>query len=277
MADSNVVFDRNIYNNELIDLYEAKSLSNAIANGKYSMTAVKGDQVINDSLDDFTAKTYNGTISYDELGNTSQTVLIDQETYVGVKIRVGNQWLTNADLQTKSKMKAAKEFTKTIDTYNLLQMRDGAGTTLDLEGVILTKDNIIGELITPINVAFNENDVDEDGRILVVTPAIEAIFTELDIYKKEDGLESNGYGGTIAGIRIYRSNLLPVNANTASFNDCVALVKDAYEFLTSVMVGDILDAEDFFGKKLQELMVYGGDVLAVLDKGVIKISFDETA
>lgn len=277
MPDLNVVFDRTIYNNELIDLFEAKSLSNSIANGKYSMDAVRGDQVINDSIDDVTSQEYNGTMVYQELGNTSQTVLIDKEEQIGIRIREGNQWLVNWDLQEKSKMKAAKQFTKVVDTYNLLRMRDGAGITLDLEGVTLTKDNIIAELITPVNVAFNENDVDEEDRVLIVTPAIEAIFTELDIYKKEDGLESAGYGGTIAGIRIYRSNLLPANANTASLADCVALQKDSYEFLTGLKVGKVLDAEDFLGKKLQELMVYGGDVLDVIDKGVIKISFDEAA
>lgn len=276
MADGNVVFSRNIYNMSLIELYQAKSLSNNIANGKYSMTAVKGDQVINDSIDDFTSSEYNGTMVYQEIGNTSQTVLIDKEEQIGVNIRVGNQWLVNWDLQEKSKNKAAKQFVKVVDTYNLLQMRNGAGEVLDLEGTTLTSSNIIAELITPINIIFNENDVDEDDRILVVTPAIEALFTELDIFKKEDGLQAAGYGGTIAGIRIYRSNLLPANANTPALTDCVALQKDAYEFATGLTVGKVLDATTFVGKQLQELMVYGGDVLDVLDKGVIKISFDET-
>lgn len=277
MADGNVVFSKTVYNNRMIDLFEAKSLSNFIANGQHSMTAVHGDKVINDSLDDTTSQAYNGTMVYQELGNTTQTVLIDNEEQIGVNIRVGNQWLVNEDLQAKTLKKDAKQFIRVVDTFNLLQMRDGFGQLLDLEGVTLTALNIVEKLITPLNVMWNENDVDEDDRILVTTPAIEALFTELNIYKKEDGLQAPHYGGTISGIRIYWSNLLPANANTGALDDSIALTKDAYQFLTGLTVSKILDANTFVGKQIQELMVYGGDVLAVLDKGVIKISFDETA
>lgn len=271
------IFVKNVYEKGFIDLFGPNLISSAIATGKYTRKGVRGDKVILDSLDDFTAIDYTGTLTYSELTNTDQTILLDQEKQIAKKLRSKDQWIKDVNLQDAARIKGVEAFGRDIDEYNLAQMQAGAGNTLDLEGVTLTATNILEKLFEPLVTIFNNNEVDEANRKLVVTPAYEAMIRRADIAQRTEGISGKGYFGSVMGIDVYQSVRLPANANTGSLKDLIALVPNAYAFEGSLNEVKILDSENFAGHALQMYMVYGGDVIDVMDKGVIKISFDETA
>lgn len=272
---NNQVFDKTLYNNELIEQYEYMSIMSVIASGKFSDLATHGTTIINESLEDFDTVAYNGSLTYGELVKLTQSVLVDQSEQIAKRIRRGDEWVSQYDLQDKTKKKSAKAFAKKTDAFHLEKMRDGAGLVLDIEGVTLTKDNVLAQLINPIVQMFDDNDVDFDDRYLVTDSATKNIIEDLDIYTSNDGLEGR-WNGTVKGLKVVQTNLLPENANTATFKDSIALHKDAYEYLNGVATTEIGQSENFDGKYFYSVADWGGDVLAVLDKGVIKISYDET-
>jgi len=274
---NNQVFDKTLYNNELIEQYEYMSIMPIIASGKFSDLVFKGTTVINESLEDFDTVAYNGTLTYSELVKLTQSVVVDQSEQVSKRIRRGDEWVSQYDLQSATRKKAAKAFAKKTDSFHLEKMRDNAGGVIDIEGEVITKDNVLAVLINPIVKAFDDNDVDTDDRYLITTSDIKLVIEDLDIYTKNDGVDGSRWSGDIKGLKVVFSNQLPANEFTPAFTDSIALQKDAYQYLNGVSTIDMGQSENFDGKYFYSVADWGGDVLAVLDKGVLKITADLVA
>lgn len=276
---NNQVFDKTLYNNELIDLYEYNSIMSLIASGKYSDEVFKGTSIINESIEDFDVTDYTGSLSYTELVKLTQTVTVDQSKKVDKYIRRGDEWVSGYPLVEQAKKKSAKAMAKVSDAFHLAKMTANAGLTLDIEGVTLTKDNVLTELINPIVELFDDNEVDMDDRFLICDSATKNIIEDLDIYTSNKGLDGGRWSGEVKGVKIVTvpSAILPDNANDSNLKDMIALQKDSYQFLHGVASSELGQSENIDGKYFYSVADYGGDVLNSIDKGVIKISKDETA
>jgi len=274
-----MAFVKNIYEQSFIDLFGPNLVTDAIATGKYTRKGVKGTAMVLDSVDDFDPVTYvPGTpLTYSALTNTTQTINLSTQKVIAKTIEDLDEWNTSDSLQDEAKMKGQEGFGRLLDTFNLAQMQAGAGQTLDLEGVTLTAANVLEKLFEPLVQMFDDEEVDEENRKIVVTPDVSAMILRADIANRTEGISGKGYTGNVMGIDVYKSVRLPANANTGSLKDFIALVPNAYAFEGSLQTVKVMDSESAVGTALQMYMVYGGDVLDVLDNGVIKISFDETA
>lgn len=96
------------------------------------------------------------------------------------------------------------------DQYLAAKMVAGATTGLGLVDASSTVENVYDELIVPMGVALDENNVPTEGRFVVVTPAV---YGKLQrdgrfIKQNESGTEAlhNGVVGMAAGFTILKSN-----------------------------------------------------------------------
>lgn len=270
------MFVKNVYALEVVEAFKEKSLISVLAEGRYEVGKV-GKTVTLNNIVSGTIRAYTGidNFTWEDADAAQQVISLDQKSYYAVKFESEDEFITDFSIQEAYKADMATQFAEEVDTWAFEAVRDGAGDLLNLEGTTLTAANILTSLFVPLVTKFNTQKVPAGERKLIVTPEVDALLIQADILSKNEGIQSDNYSGTVMGIDVYWSNLLPANEITGTIQDMIAFTPRAFGYYTSLSEMDFVKIQDGFGYGLKGIEIYGGDVVTVLEDAVIKISFDE--
>ena len=128
---------------------------------------------------------------------------------------------------------------------------------------------------------LDEANVPEEGRFLVVSPALHGRVRKLDEWVGVGDMASEiartrGLIGEIAGLPVYKSNNLPAVTDAAATGGlALAGYRGATTFAEQIVSVEGARMEKRFADMVKGLHVYGAKV--VRTTGVAKVEFDATA
>lgn len=205
---------------------------------------------------------YDGTVSYDELDDAKQILVIDKAKKYAFKVDDILEVQSNIELQNNAIDDATNNMRIVIDTDVLGGSYSSAGQTFD--ALALTKTNVL-DMIVQAGELLDDKNVGSDGRFMVLPPWIISLIKLSDIKDASlagDGTSilRNGRVGIIDRFTIYMSNLLDVT-NVGTEWNCLAGTKDAITFASQYVKTESLRLESTFGDGVRGLNVYGYKVV----------------
>ena len=205
---------------------------------------------------------YDGTITYDELDDAKQILVIDKAKKYAFKVDDILEVQSNIELQNNAIDDATNNMRIVIDTDVLGGSYSSAGQSFNATG--LTKADVL-DMIVNAGELLDDKNVGSDGRFMVLPPWIISLIKLSDIKDASlagDGTSilRNGRVGIIDRFTIYMSNLLDVTGTGTEWN-CLAGTKDAITFASQYVKTESLRLESTFGDGVRGLNVYGYKVV----------------
>lgn len=211
------------------------------------------------------AYTEHTGISWDEISDTQQDLLIDQKRYFAFKVD---------DVERKQALGGFVEEASRSAAYGLADNADASlaavmyaavnGTANDLGAFVADiSDANAYDLFVDFRTTLNRDNVPDEGRWAIVPPELsgallkDPMFVEADKAGTTAGLR-NGEVGRIAGFTIFESNQTP--DPTASTFAVIAGHKIATSYAEQILETESLRLEDFFGDGIRGLHVFGHKV-----------------
>lgn len=244
-----------------IRLYATTVLSQ-ITNTKYEgELAGQGSQVHIREKPSVSISDYVGTVTYDELDDEKQILVIDKAKMYAFKVNDILKVQSNIELQNNAIDDATNNMRIVIDTDVLAGTYADATTSFTAAAVDAT--NVLN-FIVQAGQALDELNVGSDGRFLVLPPWMTAFIKLSDLKDASlagDGTSilRNGRVGIIDRFVIYMSNLLDVTGGT-DWN-VIGGTKDAISFASQYIKTETLRLESTFGDGVRGLNVYGYKVI----------------
>lgn len=228
-----------------------------------------GDTVHITSFADPATRAYTKytTISYDQLTDDTQTLVIDQARYWAITVD---------DIDKRQALPGFIDETTTGAAYNLRADADSFVADLMVAGVSSSApDNEIGavtvdaateayDLLVDFRTLLTRSNTPSDGRFVIVPPELYAWLLKDDRFIRQDasgttaGLR-NGVVGRAAGFDVIESNVVPEESSGA-FN-VIAGHSIATTFADNLVKTEALRLEGYFGDGIRGLHVYGAEVI----------------
>lgn len=245
-----------------IRLYATTVLSQ-ITNTKFEGEILgQGSQVYIREKPSVAVDDYTGTISYAELDDEKQILVIDKAKYYAFKVDDILKVQSDIELKNNAIDDATNNMRIAIDTDVLSGVYASATTSYTAAAVDQT--NVLrfiiqgGEALSTLNVS-------RDGRFWVL-PEWMCSFIKLSDLKDAslagDGTSilRNGRWGMVDGATIYASNLLDVTGTGTEWN-VIGGTKDAISFACQYKKTRTVQLETTFGEGVAGLNVYGYKVV----------------
>ena len=246
-----------------------------------------GDQVNITSINDVTVGTYtkHTDITVEDIDDATRALIIDQQRYFAFELddveraqsvnggAVLNQALDNATYQLRD----------TADSFLLGAMNtaiQGGANDLGTRAIHTTTQNLY-EAFVDLSVTLDEDNVPEEGRWAVVSPALHGRLLKLDTFitpgdEAAPAARRNGYIGSIAGLELYKSNNLPAVTDVAATGGiAIAGHSIATTFAEQIVSVEAFRLEKRFADGVKGLHVYGTKVVRPTALAVVE--FDATA
>lgn len=209
------------------------------------------------------AYTRNGSITWDLLSDTQQSLLVDQQNYFAFKVD---------DIDKRQALPGFVEETSTGAAYNLAAKADAFVATTIAAGV--DAGNAIGaltvatpaeayDLLVEFRTKLVRTNTPNVGRYTVVPPEFYGLllkddrFIRLDASGTTDGLR-NGVVGRAAGFDILEANTVPV---AAGVHTIIAGHSIATTYAEQILNTEALRLQDTFGDGIRGLHVAGAKVI----------------
>jgi N4-gp56 family major capsid protein len=283
--------------NFIPDLWSAKLLvalrkahvSGALVNRDYEGEIKRqGDSVKITSINDVTIGSYtaHSDITVEDIDDATRSLLIDQAKYFAVElddIERAQHVKGGGSPLAQAVDNAAYQLADTADAFLLDLINDAAeGTSNDLGTVAIhTTAKNLYDAFVDLGVKLDEANVPDQGRFLVVSPALHGRVRKLDEWVGVGDMSSEvartrGLIGEIAGLPVYKSNNLPAVTDVAATGGlALAGYRGATTFAEQIVSVEAARMEKRFADMVKGLHVYGGKV--VRPTGVAKVEFDATA
>jgi len=226
-----------------------------------------GDTVHITSFTDPSVRDYtkNGTITWDTLTDSGQTLVVDQADYFAFKVD---------DIDKRQALPGFVEETTVGASYNLAAEADEyvsglmvAGATNDLgAATVSSSDPDAYELLVSLRTALTRSNTPADGRFVVVPPELYAVllkddrFIRYDASNTESGLR-NGVVGRAAGFDVIESNVVPSTGTETVVFDVVAGHSIATTYAEQIASTEAMRLENTFGDGVRGLHLYGAKVV----------------
>ena len=246
-----------------------------------------GDTVNITSINDVTIGSYtkHTDITFEDIDDATRALLIDQQKYFAFELddieraqavnggAVMNQALDNATYQLRD---VADQFL--FSAMNTAVQ--GTGNDLGTVAIHTTAKNLYDTFVD-LAVTLDVDNVPEEGRFAVVSPALHGRLLKLDTFitpgdQAAPAARQNGYIGSIAGLELYKSNNLPaVTDVNATGGIAIAGHSMATTFAEQITSVEAVRLEKRFADGLKGLHVYGAKVVRPTALAVVE--FDATA
>jgi N4-gp56 family major capsid protein len=265
-----------------------KAVAGQLVNRDYEGEIKRAGNTVNiTSINDVTIGTYteHTDITFEDIDDATRALVIDQQRYFAFELddveraqsvnggAVMNQALDNATYQLRD----------IADAFLFDAMNDAIqGTANDLGTVAIhtTAKNLYDSFVD-LAVTLDVDNVPEEGRWAVVSPALHGRLLKLDTFitpgdQAAPNARLNGYIGSIAGLDIYKSNNLPAVTDVAATGGlAIAGHSMATTFAEQITSVEAVRLEKRFADGLKGLHVYGAKVVRPTALAVVE--FDATA
>lgn len=273
MANYNSI--EKIISAEILRTNEDNLLANTICNTSFCGDIKnRGDSVVFIGLNDPSVYDYEGSVTYEDIDDSSLQLLIDQDKAFSFKIKDIEALRSSIGLEDSQTKRASYLLKNEVDSY-VFSLYEEAGH--DVGTYEVTPDNVLS-IIAYMKQVLEEANV-PDGRTWIVVPPF--VKTKLMLAGIKFQI-NNGVNGTGAvaftdelGCDIYVSNQL---AKDASGNiEMLAGSYSAIAYAEQVLETQVLDRlENSFDKAVRGRLVFGAKVIkpnelvccAVSDGGV---------
>jgi len=216
-------------------------------------------------------KDYSGTVTYDALLSTQQSLIIDQAKYFGFEVSDIDEAQANVSLESTYIVEAAQALADAVD-QDLASLYTAAGLA-DIP-VTLASDDLYEALVLAGR-RLDEANVPRAGRWVVVSPAGYASLLTNDKFVVQatatgDGIVATGLVGQVAGFTVYTSNnVATVEDGGDEFRKYVYGTNRAITFAEQVSKTETLRREGSFSDAIRGLLVFGRRVIRPNSLGTI--------
>ncbi len=258
MANYNSI--EKIISAEILRTNEDNLLANTVCNTSFAGDIKnRGDSVVFIGLNDPTVYDYEGNITYEDIDDSSLTLLIDQDKAFSFKIKDIEALRSSIGLEDSQTKRASYLLKNEVDTYVFSLYGDAGATMASVEA---TPETVL-QTVASMKQKLEEANV-PDGRTWIVVPPF--IKTKLMLAGIKFQI-NNGVNGTGAvaftdelGCDIYVSNQLSKNEN----GDIMMLAGSysAIAYAEQVLETQVLDRlENSFDKAVRGRLVFGAKVI----------------
>ena len=244
---------------EILRTNEDNLLANTVCNTSFAGDIKdRGDSVVFIGLNDPTVYDYNGSITYEDIDDSSLQLLIDQDKAFSFKIKDIEALRSSIGLEDSQTKRASYLLKNEVDTY-VFSLYNDAGAVMD--AVDATPENVL-QTVASMKQKLEESNV-PDGRTWIVVPPF--IKTKLMLAGIKFQI-NNGVNGTGAvaftdelGCDIYVSNQLSVVGDKTMM---LAGSYSAIAYAEQVLETQVLDRlENSFDKAVRGRLVFGAKVI----------------
>ena len=258
MANYNSI--EKIISAEILRTNEDNLLANTVCNTSFAGDIKdRGDSVVFIGLNDPTVYDYDGTITYEDIDDSSLQLLIDQDKAFSFKVKDIEALRSSIGLEDSQTKRASYLLKNEVDSY-VFSLYGDAGTTMDATEA--TPENVL-QTVAEMKQALEEANV-PDGRTWIVVPPF--IKTKLMLAGIKFQI-NNGVNGTGAvaftdelGCDIYVSNQL-----SSDKDGNVMMMAGSYSaiaYAEQVLETQVLDRlENSFDKAVRGRLVFGAKVI----------------
>ncbi|MCL2185249.1 MAG: hypothetical protein FWB86_05260 [Treponema sp.] len=245
--------------------FEKSTVFGNLLNRDYTGDLSYGNKVFIPRILPVAARPYSDKIpiQYDDIQSSMTELEIDQQSYFAIKafdieeVQAKPKFLDSA---TKNGGYALRD---TIDKFCAGVIENGAGIKIGSKTtpISLHSKNIL-EQISLISQRFNENNIPENGRWLVLPPwtyrTLQHANIALSSVTPENKIITEGFISRSLGFDIYVSNNVPTvqdeySAILAGTEECGSLVMQIEKL-------EELRDKDFFASLIRALSVYGSSI-----------------
>lgn len=210
------------------------------------------------------AKTQN--VEPQDLDSTQAILTIDQARYYAFQVYDADAAQANVNLMDAAMERAAYSLAKDIDTFIAGKYKE-AGIKLDngytvVSGEASTSEITAYDLIVEISSKFDEKNVPDSGRWLVIPPWFHAMLLKSDEYKMAvENYKTTGVIPRVAGIQILKSNNLQTKTESNTlYHYLMGGTNMAISFAMQVQTTEAMRSASNFADVVRGLVLYGAKV-----------------
>lgn len=267
---------------KLLTRYDAAQVytQSSIANRDYEGEIQnQGDTVHINEIGDPDVRTYTrgGSITFDDLDTTEQTLLIDQGDYFAFYVNDVDRVQAKGDFGGKALERAALKLRAKSDAFagGLLKAGAHASNQVGRVKIVSGGTGMAGagqitayDILVELGLRLDEQDAPEEGRYVVVPPAFIAAVQKDDRFASVDRAGSsetlrNGLVARAAGFDILRTTAVPTVGGAGANKDdkvLIAGVPGAFTFANQITKTEAGRREAGFDDFVKGLHVYGAKV-----------------
>jgi hypothetical protein len=290
MANSLVNFIPEIWSKKLSLILDKSGVMSQCVNRDYEGEIKnQGDTVKIRSFGDVAVQTYtkNSNITYTDLTDPMQSLIIDQQKYFAFKVDDIDKAQADINILEGYLKRAKVAIDLARDTFLLGKYVDTDATNIisaiDFSATATTDKQIYGTFVALAKALKNSNAISSDGKApdgknpwVVINPDVEAYLLTTEQFthyaKNPDKALRQGTIGTIAGFDVLVSTNMPTSAPTSSAGGAVQVlagINDAITFASQVTEVKHEDLQGTFGEAIKGLYVYGAKT--VVPKGLATV------
>lgn len=224
---------------------------------------VRVNQIGNITVENW-AKTHN--VVPQDLDSTQAILTIDQARYFAFQVYDVDAAQANVNLMDAAMERAAYSLAKDIDTFIAGKYKE-AGIKLDNGYTVVSGEASTGEitaydLIVEISSKFDEKNVPDSGRWLVIPPWFHAMLLKSDEYKMAvENYKTTGVIPRVAGIQILKSNNLQTKTESNTlYHYLMGGTNMAISFAMQVQTTEAMRSASNFADVVRGLVLYGAKV-----------------
>lgn len=208
----------------------------------------------------------NRAIDVQDLDSTQAVLTIDQARYFAFQVYDVDAAQANVNLMDAAMERAAYSLAKDIDTFIAGKYKE-AGIKLDNGYTVVSGEASTGEitaydLIVEISSKFDEKNVPDSGRWLVIPPWFHAMLLKSDEYKMAvENYKTTGVIPRVAGIQILKSNNLQTKTESNTlYHYLMGGTNMAISFAMQVQTTEAMRSASNFADVVRGLVLYGAKV-----------------
>lgn len=213
-----------------------------------------------------TVSDYAGTVSYETIQSTQQSLLIDQDKYWAFEVDDADKVQANVNLIDTYAMEAANSLADAVD-QNLAALYTAAAHTVALD--ISSAFTGVRAALVEAGRKLDEANVPSQGRWMVLSPIVMAGIRLAGDYtpasEMGDELRRSGSIGFLEGFSLYLSN----NIVVATQHKCLFGTNQAITFTEQLVETEAIRLQAKFADAVRGRMVFGRKVVRPAALGVL--------
>ena len=260
-----------LWNDAIFQGYDENFVFTQLANRSYEgQVQEMGDSVRVNEIGDITSTAYTGSISWTEVDDAQKVLLIDQQHYIAKTLGDIDAIQAKPKLMGEITRKMGIGMSDTIDT-SMANLYAQAGIT---DGSTGSPDEVLSTTIlhkiSEMSQAFDENNVPQDRRVMVVHPWFvhKLRIAGLNTQTNNIPLYNTGFVGEVLGWDVFQSNNC-ANSSTTWYANYFFRQGDSIALAEQLKEMEVVRREDSFSDGVRQLAVWGVKVMAPESFGIM--------